>query len=53
MAAPASAPATAPDTSTSTSSCEVKLWCAHEGWFVGPAASVGEASGYVYVTDCD
>jgi hypothetical protein len=43
---PTAAPATAPD--TSTSGCEVKLWCAHEGWFVGPAASVGEASGYMY-----
>ena len=33
---PTAAPATAPD--TSTSGCEVKLWCAHEGWFVGPHA---------------
>ena len=42
---PTAAPATAPD--TSTSGCEVKLWCAQEGWFVGPSASVGEASGYM------
>lgn len=30
------------------STFDAKLWCANEGWFVGPPGSVGDASGYVY-----